>query len=299
MSRPRGPRESPCGWCRPGRIRGQRWRRRGPIAFSRGSATSSRLLDNHARASVGLQQGICRNYIGRRIPLARLLVIKGADEGKRFELTDKVVVVGRDAASGIRLHDTEVSRRHAEFRQSGDGYTVVDAGSANGTFVNNRLITESALEPGDQIAVGQSILVYSTGPAGSVAAPTSNLAEQISLITRGDVEIDSAIIRTVADTEGSRILTQPDRHSPWLKTALANLSVMYEASQAVSHILDLNELLARILELIFRSIVADRGCFLLRKSESSDLEPAALRWRDANLVRGPLPVSRTIVEHVL
>jgi signal transduction histidine kinase len=231
--------------------------------------------------------------------LARLLVIKGADEGKRFELVDTVVVIGRDAASGIRLHDTEVSRRHAEFRQCPDGYSLVDIGSANGTFVNNRLITDALLQPGDQIAVGQSVLVYGTGPASTPDTTTTSLADQISLISRGDMEIGSAIIRTVSEAEGSRILTQPDRQSPWLKTALANLSVMYEASQAVSHILDLNELLSRILELIFRSIVADRGCFLLRKPEGTDLEPGALRWREENNARVPLPVSRTIVEHVL
>jgi K+-sensing histidine kinase KdpD len=197
------------------------------------------------------------------------------------------------------LHDTEVSRRHAEFRQCPDGYSLVDIGSANGTFVNNRLITDALLQPGDQIAVGQSVLVYSTGPPSTPETTTTSLADQISLISRGDLEIGSAIIRTVSEAEGSRILTQPDRHSPWLKTALANLSVMYEASQAVSHILDLNELLSRILELIFRSIVADRGCFLLRKPDGTDLEPAALRWREENNARVPLPVSRTIVEHVL
>jgi signal transduction histidine kinase len=158
-------------------------------------------------------------------------------------------------------------------------------------------VTEAVLQPGDHIAVGQTVLVYSPGHA---SATSGNLAEQISLITRGDVvEIGSAIIHTVAEFEGSRILTQPERHSPWLKTALANLSVMYEASQAVSHILDLNQLLGRILELVFRSIVADRGCFLLRKADGHELEPAALRWRDETHAPGPMPVSRTIVEHVL
>jgi signal transduction histidine kinase len=231
--------------------------------------------------------------------LARLLVIKGADEGKQFELAEPVVVVGRDAASGIRLHDTEVSRRHAEFRKSGDGYALVDVGSANGTFINNQRITDASLQPGDHIAVGQSVLVYTTG-SPSRGAPAGNLADQIRLITRveGD-DASSAIIRTVAEAEGSRILTQPERHSPWLKTALANLSVMYEASQAVSHILDLNHLLDRILELVFRSIAADRGCILLRKVESHELEPAALRWRDEAQGQPHLTVSKTIVEHVL
>src|SRR5438105_13300669 len=101
--------------------------------------------------------------------LARLLVIKGADEGKQFELSAPVIVVGRDASSGIRLHDTEVSRRHAEFRQTGDVCALVDVGSVNGTFVNNQRISEALLQPGDQIAVGQSILVYSTGRANAAA----------------------------------------------------------------------------------------------------------------------------------
>src|SRR5437764_6897025 len=75
--------------------------------------------------------------------LPRLLVIKGADEGKQFELTGPRLGVGRDAGSAIRLHDTEVSRRHAEFvlGESG-GYTLHDVGSANGTFVNNQAVTE-------------------------------------------------------------------------------------------------------------------------------------------------------------
>jgi signal transduction histidine kinase len=228
--------------------------------------------------------------------LARLVVIKGADEGKQFELTQPVIVIGRDAASGIRLHDTEVSRRHAEFRRTEHGCTLKDVGSANGTFVNNTRVTEAVLQPGDQIAVGQSILVYASDPVAP--RPSANLADQINLIAR-DVELASAILRTVAAGEGSRILRQPEKHSPWLKTALANLSIMYEASQAVSHILDLDQLLDKILELVFRSVVADRGCFLLRKPEAGELQAGALRWRDDTQPHGPLPVSKTVVEHVL
>ena len=77
--------------------------------------------------------------------MPRLIVIKGADEGKQFELADKVVGVGRDANNRLRLSDTEVSRRHAEFRQTPDGYRLVDVGSANGTFVNNQPATVAIL----------------------------------------------------------------------------------------------------------------------------------------------------------
>jgi signal transduction histidine kinase len=227
-----------------------------------------------------------------------LIVIKGADEGKQFELQDVVVGIGRDVSNKVRLHDTEVSRRHAEFRQEGDGYQLVDVGSANGTFVNGQSVKEAVLQPGDHVAIGQSILVYSAGrPEGQAA---DDLAEHISLISRHDLDLPSAIVKTIGEAEGSRILARPDEAAtPWLKTALANLGVMYETIQAVSHILDLDQLLERIMDLIFRSIEADRGCIMLRNLDGGQFEPKAVRRREGLDAQEKIAVSRTIMEHVL
>ena len=230
--------------------------------------------------------------------MPRLLVIKGADEGKQFDLTEPVVSLGRDASSHIRLHDTEVSRRHAEVRRQGASFQLFDTGSANGTFVNNQKITHVDLNAGDHIAIGQTVLIFSVG-RDEAALHDGELAEKINLITRADVELSSAIIKTIDESEGSRILMQPEKNSPWLREALANLTIMYEASQATSHILDIDQLLERILELIFRPIFADRGCILLRHPESGALEPKALRWRKLEDRQEKFPLSRTIVDHVL
>ena len=56
------------------------------------------------------------------------------------------------------------------------------------------------LQPGDQIQIGQSVLVFSGGRAPETA---DDLAEKISIITRQDVELSSAIIKTVGEAEGS------------------------------------------------------------------------------------------------
>jgi signal transduction histidine kinase/pSer/pThr/pTyr-binding forkhead associated (FHA) protein len=231
----------------------------------------------------------------------KLIVIKGADEGKQFELADPVVGIGRDAGNTIRLNDTEVSRRHAElYQKPGEGarYYLRDVGSANGTFVNNVAVSDAPLQPGDQIQVGQSLFVFS---GGRTEANRGDLAEQISLITRQDVELSSAIIKTVGEAEGSRILAHPEKvEGPLANKLLTNLGILYEMSQAVSHILDLGELLDRVLELIFRALEADRGCVLLRNPETGRFQPKAVRWR----VRPPsptekFPVSNTIMEYVL
>ncbi|MCS6849576.1 MAG: ATP-binding protein [Gemmataceae bacterium] len=231
--------------------------------------------------------------------MPRLIVIKGIDEGRQFELTGPTVSIGRDASQVIRLRDTEVSRRHAELRRQEDGsYRLVDVGSVNGTFLNKQPIKDAPLQSGDHIQIGQSILVYS---AGRNAAPTSSdLAERISMITRHDVDLPSAIVKTIAESEGSRILAHPEQaDTPWLRTALANLGIMYEAIQAVSHILDIDQLLERIMDLISRSIAADRGCIMLRHPDSGQLEPKAIRWwRDAGREE-KFFLSHTIVEYVL
>jgi hypothetical protein len=227
-----------------------------------------------------------------------LIVIKGADEGKQFDLAGPVVGIGRDASNPIRLHDTEVSRRHAEFRQVEGGYQLVDVGSANGSYVNNQSIKAAFLQSGDHVRIGQTILVFSAGARDRAAA--GDLADQISMITRHDLELASAIIKTVGETEGSRILAQPERAStPWLKTALANLGIMYKTIEAISHILDLDQLLERIMDLIFRSLSADRGCIMLRHPETDQFEPKAVRWRVGADRQEKLALSRTIMDHVL
>ncbi len=180
-----------------------------------------------------------------------------------------------------------------------EAFELVDSGSANGTYLNNQKIKEAILQAGDQILIGQSTLVFSVG-GGGPPAEDGDLAQRISMITRGDIEIASSIIKTVGETEGSRILAQPAKAaSPWLKNALANLTIMYEASQATSHILDQQELLDRILELIFRTIAADRGCVMLSNTETGELEPKAVRWREASAREEKFALSRTIVDYVL
>ena len=48
-----------------------------------------------------------------------LFVYQGQDQGALFELEEGTLGMGRDAANHIQVHDTEVSRRHAEIRYDG------------------------------------------------------------------------------------------------------------------------------------------------------------------------------------
>src|SRR5512132_4224481 len=59
-------------------------------------------------------------------------------EGKRYAVGPGGASVGRSRECDIVLADTNVSRRHAELRPLGDGWTITDLGSTNGVRVNGR-----------------------------------------------------------------------------------------------------------------------------------------------------------------
>ena len=96
-------------------------------------------------------------------PGSALLVVKrGPNAGSRFLLDQDVTTAGRHPDSDIFLDDVTVSRRHAEFRREGNGYTVHDVGSLNGTYVNREPIDAAPLSGGDEVQIGKFRLVYLT-----------------------------------------------------------------------------------------------------------------------------------------
>ena len=91
---------------------------------------------------------------------ALLVVQRGPSAGSRFLLDTDVVGAGRHPDSEIFLDDVTVSRRHAEFRRSGTGFTVSDVGSLNGTYVNRDRIDSVELNDGDEVQIGKYRLVF-------------------------------------------------------------------------------------------------------------------------------------------
>ncbi|HET6573444.1 MAG TPA: ATP-binding protein [Fimbriiglobus sp.] len=221
--------------------------------------------------------------------MPKLTVLSGSDAGREFDLAAPSVSVGRHSTNAVHLHDERVSRRHLELRANpAGGYQLFDLGSGNGTRVNGRPVQVIDLRPGDRIELGDTTLEYT----GDVPA------ERTRLVVRPSGSVPSAILRTVAADAGSQILARPDLATDWVRTRLASLAVMYEASAAVSHILDVDELLGRIVDLALRTTDADHGCALLADPDTGDLAPTAARSRpghtDAEFV-----VSRTVADHVL
>ncbi len=84
----------------------------------------------------------------------RLIMFKENGDRREFPLSGPSVVIGRLDECGIRIPLPEVSRRHVSITLSATRVVVKDLGSANGTYVNNKRVTEDLLRPGDHLVVG-------------------------------------------------------------------------------------------------------------------------------------------------
>ena len=95
---------------------------------------------------------------------ACLVQLRGPEMGRRVELTDRALSIGRDPESDIPLESDSVSRRHARIEADGAGHRVVDNYSTNGTYLNHKLIEGSApLRSGDFVQIGEAIFKYLSG----------------------------------------------------------------------------------------------------------------------------------------
>ncbi len=84
--------------------------------------------------------------------------------GRPLELSADRVVLGRSHECDVRVADLNVSRRHAEVREEGDGYVLVDLSSTNGTLLNGRPVERHRLEDGDTITLGSTEIVFGHAP---------------------------------------------------------------------------------------------------------------------------------------
>lgn len=93
-----------------------------------------------------------------------LVVIYGEDLGRKYDLDQSAIVIGRSSSCDIQIDQDSISRNHARISHEGKGVVVADMGSTNGTFVNDELISGSLqLRNGDLIKIGRTIFKYIAG----------------------------------------------------------------------------------------------------------------------------------------
>ena len=91
---------------------------------------------------------------------ACIVVIHGEGLGKRVDIRDARIAVGRDHACDLHILHPSVSRRHCEIWAEDGRYRVRDLGSTNATRLNDRVVEVADLADGDHLTIGESILKF-------------------------------------------------------------------------------------------------------------------------------------------
>ena len=81
-------------------------------------------------------------------------------DGSVHEVNQRRVVIGRSRDCDIQLNDSNASRRHAELRQEGASYWIVDLGSTNGMEVNGKRVKRAKLRDGDTVTIGSTEVTF-------------------------------------------------------------------------------------------------------------------------------------------
>ncbi len=221
--------------------------------------------------------------------MAKLLAVSGPLKNSSFVLPTDEMPIGRDAANLLAINDPSLSRRHCVLVHQGEGWSIRDLQSRNGTLVNGVAIKEAPVAHGDEISVGDSVFVIL-------------LQEDVEGAEAGRVEFNENLTHaTVQIHPQEGLYLQPDRllqALPHSSRVASNLNALLKISRIVHSIRDLNELAAQILKLIFEAVPAERGAVLLDRHSGEKFNSVFAAHRTGNS-RQPIQISRTIIGQVI
>jgi predicted component of type VI protein secretion system len=153
--------------------------------------------------------------------MPKLTVFRGDAVVTTVDLDGRDFRVGRVADNDIVLPDEgkAVSRFHAELRQEGDSYVVLDLNSQNGTWVEGERVSRAALHPGSEIAIGPYRLVCEGGGAATapeIKTPGVPVETAVHEVTTGTQRLRAAAAQKAV------VAPKPaKRSSPAVKPAMA------------------------------------------------------------------------------
>ena len=115
--------------------------------------------------------------------MARLILSLRGRELDKFLVGKGKVVIGRMPDCDIKIDNPAISRRHAAVEFQGEGYTLADMGSSNGTFLNGKRVeAPSELKPGDVIGIAKFELLFQDDARSEVEKMTGGMDMEATMM---------------------------------------------------------------------------------------------------------------------
>src|SRR5437016_224550 len=187
--------------------------------------------------------------------MAKLILTSG-EHRQEFELA-AMNTIGRHPDNSIQILDRIISKEHAQIIRQHDGrFMLKDLGSLNGTYVDGSRVSEYLLKHGDELVLGSTHLTY---------VEHTETEESLNKVTIAPSSLES-IVRHKVDAQAASRDFLPEKQIydvEQLRRDYEKLRIGHELGRAIVGVLDLEELLPRILDKSFQLLPADRGVILL------------------------------------
>ncbi len=155
----------------------------------------------------------------------------GSLMGTRYILRDQPLIMGRGEDCEIPINESSVSRRHVRIEPVGDGYYVLDLQSTNGSFINDKQLTEGQLlHDGDYLRIGNCIYRFLAG--GNIEA---EYHEEIYRLTIIDALTQTYNARYLGDFLDREVM-RSNRHKRPLSVAMIDIDLFKKVNDDAGHL---------------------------------------------------------------
>ncbi len=230
--------------------------------------------------------------------MARFVITDPSNQNQIFELSSSTVNIGRADSNDLVLDHPSVSRHHARLTVlPGDLTLLIDLGSLNGIFVNGQQVQEHRLADQDRIHIGMYELKFEVAAEHAFHVETgSGAAPELTQLT--SAEVLSTALRPQAESAVPPAQAIQDRLRG-LEKENKLLKLLLGVGKTLSSVLTPQEIMQRVMELVFQMENVERG-FVMLRDEKKGFRPAVLLYKDDRLraeARGVV-LSRTLIERV-
>jgi transcriptional regulator with GAF, ATPase, and Fis domain len=204
-----------------------------------------------------------------------------------FRLGDRVSI-GSAEGNEIRIEEEAVSERHCLVELADGRYVLRDLDSRSGTFVNGIPVKEREVVSGDEVAVGNTVFLFS--------GDAQRLAES-SEVTLNETAVPK-IVQQVRYEELTFMRPESLAALPATERMARNLSVLLRISTGIGAMRDAELLTWTLLGMVFDVIPAERGAILLMEEGTQEIV-SHTAW---DRVQGPdhaVQVSQGVLQRVM
>lgn len=202
---------------------------------------------------------------------------------------DSTIVIGRGGTADFVVPNPSVSRRHAMVTREGDDWFVEDVGSGNGTFLNERILSQrSLLTNGDHLRLGSVVLQFIDTPAADTPPPFTT-----------SIRVHEAPVATEPDRVLVRVPVVEQAASPHTMVGSARrLRLLENLAKISSMVFDERALLSFVVDELFDMMPqADRAFVMVWDPELNRLVPNVARTRTG--AADEIHASKTLLDDVL